>query len=160
MAKIEFKGIDNYAKALETIREEMPGILGDAIYAAADIVADEIRKNISGIPVQAGKRKAREKSTGISAPAKGGMLSSLGIAKMQNDGGVYNVKIGFDGYNSVKTKKYPQGQPNAMIARSVEGGTSFRAAHPFVELAVRKTRKAAQQAMERILDEKTKKIMG
>jgi len=113
------------------------------------------------IPVQNGFVKKGELRTGIPGQAKKGLQASYGITPMQRDeNGFYNVKIGFDGYNSIKTKAYPNGQPNQMIARSVESGTSFLQKHPFVAPGVRKSRKAALKKMEEIIDEETKKIMG
>lgn len=38
---------------------------------------------------------------------------------------MYNVKIGFDGYNNIRSKRWPQGQPNQMVARAIESGTSW-----------------------------------
>ena len=73
---------------------------------------------------------------------------------MQNENGYINVKLGFDGYNSVKTKKYPKGQPNALIARVTESGSSYRTKTPFIRPAVRATKKAAEQAGQAKIDER------
>lgn len=161
MARIEFKGISNYTKKLEKLGISERTTIGKSIYAAADIVTDAIRQNIQALPTQAGSSPKGELRSGISPPQKQGLLDSLGIASVQQDAkGFYNVKVGFDGYNSVKTKAYPKGQPNAMIARSAEGGSSIMAPHPFVAPAVRKTRRAAEKKMKEIVDAETKKIMG
>lgn len=61
-----------------------------------------------------------------------------------------NVKLGFDGYNGMKTKKYPKGQPNVLLARSIESGSSIAKKRPFVAPAVRKTKKAAEETMAKI----------
>ena len=58
-----------------------------------------------------------------------------------------NTKIGFDGYNDVKTKKYPNGQPNMMIARSINAGTSFRRPYPFVQRCGKNAKLPAEAAM-------------
>lgn len=161
MAKIQFKGIANYTEKLAKLGASERTTIGKAIYAAADMVTDAIRQNIQALPVQAGRVKKGEMRSGITPPQKQGLLDSLGIASVQKDAkGFYNVKVGFDGYNTTKTKTYPKGQPNAMIARSVEGGSSILAPHPFVGPAVRKTRKAAEQKMEEIVQADTEKIMG
>lgn len=161
MAKIQFKGIANYTKKLKELEISERSVIGKAIYPAADIVIDAIRQNVKALPVQTGKTKRGELRTGITPPQKQGLLDGLGIAGAQEDAkGFVNVKIGFDGYNSTKTKAYPKGQPNAMIARSAEGGSSIMAPHPFVAPAIRKTRRAAEKKMEEIVDAETKKIMG
>lgn len=47
MAKIEFKGIDEYAKRLGILWKEERGILEEAVYKGAEVVADEIKKACS-----------------------------------------------------------------------------------------------------------------
>ena len=78
---------------------------------------------------------------------KTGILNALGVAPKRTDGDFVNVKIGVDGYNSIKTKKYKKGQPNAMIVRALESGTSFRTRSPFITKAVRKARRETEKAM-------------
>ena len=77
---------------------------------------------------------------------------------MENDKGYWNVKLGFDGYNKVKTKTYPNGQPNAMIARATESGSSVREKTPFVRTAVSATQKQAVEIAKRVVDEEISKI--
>ena len=66
--------------------------------------------------------------------------------------------MGFDGYNEVKTRKYPNGQPNALMARSIESGSSARDKYPFIRPAVQATRKQAIAAAEAKLDKKINDI--
>lgn len=125
------------------------------------MVADAIRESIKGLPVVRGVTATEQDPIdGITATQKKGLLEGLGISPMQATGGYYNVKIGFDGYNQRKTKKFPKGQPNQMIARAVESGTSLRKKHPFVRPAVKLSRKTAEQAMVETADKEIKKIMG
>ena len=46
-----------------------------------------------------------------------------------------------------------------MIARSIERGTSFMTANPFMKRAVSKTRKRAQEAMKKAAEREIEKIM-
>ena len=65
-----------------------------------------------------------------------------------------NVKLGMDGYNA-------KGQPNSMILRSIEAGTSWgRPANPVVKKAVSKTRRQAEQAMVKAFEEAISQHMG
>jgi hypothetical protein len=91
---------------------------------------------------------------------RAGLKESMGIAGFRNDDGYLNVKIGFDGYNSHTTKTYPKGQPNVMIARALERGTSFSPATPFVNKAVNRVRAQAEAKMQKTLDEEIKKTMS
>lgn len=154
MAKIQFKGIDDYAKALNRLESDMKKeAIGKALYEAGKIVADKIRAGIDTIPVNDGYVPKGSTTRGIPQKAKDGLKSSLGITPMKVDAnGVSNIKIGFDGYNGNSTKTWPKGAPNALVARAVERGTSWLEATPFVKKAVASSKKQAEDAMKRVLD--------
>ena len=162
MAKITFPGLADYELMLSRLARGADDIAGKAIYAGAEIVADAIRSNIQGlqaVPDEVGAIAYAEKSPApLTESAKEGLLDGLGISSMQDDNGYYNVKIGFDGYNGLKTKKFPQGQPNVMIARSLESGSSIAPKRPFVRPAVNAVKKQAEAKMAEIIDQEIKKI--
>lgn len=160
MAIVQFKKGDEYLAKIEKIaRGSKEQIVGPAIYDAADIVTDAVREKLSGVPtderwaplgtVKAGPRKAE----------LAGLQNSLGIASLQDDSGFINVKVGFDGYNSIKTATWPNGQPNQLIARSVERGTYFMQANPFMKRAMASARTKALEAMKKKIDENLEKMM-
>ena len=151
------KGMDEYLQKLGNLELRAPESIGKAVYKGADIVADAVKANINNMPVE---DQYSERITGIKSIQKIGLIKSFGIAKMRDDNGYYNVKLGFDGYNTLKTKKYPQGQPNAMIARTFESGNSFTKKIPFVAPAVRATREAAEQKMAQVIDTEISKVMN
>lgn len=165
MARMTFKGTEEYALRLSKLGSNIPEVAGKAVYAAADIVADAVKKNIDSLDtvnenynLVAYKQGKKSK---LSEIQKEGLKQSFGIASMQEDSnGFFNVKLGFDGYNDVKTKKYPNGQPNQLIARIAESGSSFMDKTPFVRPALNQTRKQAQEAMQKVIEEETLKIMG
>lgn len=165
MAKFSVKGIDEYALKLSKMGESAKSIAGKAIYRAADTVANQIKDEIASLEavhdkynLQSVRKKERAR---LSIAQKKGLMESFGITKMDRDTkGFYNVKLGFDGYNSVKTKKYPKGQPNQLIARVVENGSSHMDAQPFMRPAVNATRKAAKEEMQKVIDEEYTKIMN
>lgn len=165
MAKYVGFGIEEYIAKLGHLVTETPGICKEAIYEGAKIVADSIKAGINGLPVEKvtwqGQYKAEENrhQTAINATQKAGLIEGFGIAKMKQEGGEINTSAGFHGYNKVHTKKYPNGQPNAMIARAVEGGTSFRAKRPFVGPAIRKSRSAAESKMKEIIEKRINETM-
>lgn len=157
--------IDEYAKALANLWKDSEEICKRAVYAGADVVANAIRQNIQAIPIQEGDNglppvaRDGEKLYGISRRQKADLLAGFGLSPMEESGDSINTKAGFDGYGSVKTKKYPKGVPNAMLMRSVESGTSFREKHPTVRPAVNKTRKQAQKIMEEEIDRQIRQRM-
>ncbi len=160
MARMRFKGLREYELMLSQIEGSTKEMVGRAIYAGADVVADAIRAATVALPTVSPKKHGTEsdKLPGITSLQKAGLLDGLGITPMSYDNGYYNVKIGWDGYNSVKTKKYPKGQPNQMIARSINTGTSFRTATKFAEISARKARPQAEQKMKEAFEKDLKKI--
>lgn len=150
MAKFQVgPGMDKYLSQLQNLEFQADDMIGRAIYKGAGIVADAIKANIQALP-----------SSACSAVEKEGLINGFGISKMREENGYFNVKAGFSKNNKDVTKKFPHGKPNSMIARSIEGGTSFRPKHPFVGPAVRATKDKAEQAMAEEIDKNIKSTMG
>lgn len=165
MAKLTINpGIDTYISDLTKLYDESEEICKRSAYMGAKIVADSIRSEIESIPVESGKEKEAQGgyANGLTAKQKAGLLKrgknmGLGIAHFRRDGSFINVKVGMAGYNSIKTKRYPKGQPNAMIIRALESGTSFRARNPVITRGTNAARGAAEQAIKKQMDEEIKK---
>ena len=171
MAKIYAKGVDRYLQKLEKLEKNTDAVCKQTVYAGAKVVGDAIVAAIDALPVQEppegqkyfylseAARSSGTLITGVSEAQKQGLKDGFGIAQMAHKNGGWNTKIGFDGYNSVKTKSHPNGQPNALIARSVEGGTYIQQKTPFIAPAVRQAKKAAQDAMEKTMAEKVQEMI-
>lgn len=162
MAKwIVGKGLNNYIAYLQSIEAVTDEMIGEAVYDMAKVVADKVRANIEALPAvsnEANIATYRKGYSRLSEPEKQGLMDGFGVSPLQDDSGYRNVKLGFDGYNSIKTKKYPQGQPNALIARVTESGSSYREKTPFIRPAVNAARKPAEKAGQAKIDEKIKSI--
>lgn len=165
MGTIRFSKLREYELMLGRLGDKTPEICGRAIHEGAKIVADEVAAELNALntttdAIAMANWKAKKPSY-LTKRAKEGLIKSFGITPMQQDkDGIYNVKLGFDGYNDVKTKRWPKGQPNAMIARACESGSSAMHKQPFFRLSVQKTRKKAETRMAEILDEEIKKTGG
>lgn len=159
MAKITFPGLNDYELMISKLSKGVDDIAGKAIYAGAGIVADAIKENIKALPIVRGYGTTENPLPGgVTAPQKAGLIDGMGISPMQNDAGYLNVKIGFDGYNATKTEEYPQGQPNQLVARGVESGTSWKQKKPFIRPAINASKSRAEAEMARILDQEIEKI--
>lgn len=158
MAKwIVGNGLNSYIEYLQKINAVTDEAIGEAVYEMAKVVADSVRSGIQALPTvsnQANIATYKKGYSRLSDEEKQGLLDGFGVSPMQDDGGYINVKLGFDGYNSVKTKKHPQGQPNALIARVTESGSSYREKTPFIRPAVNASKKQAEQAGQMKIDEK------
>ena len=165
MATIRFSKLRDYELMLGKIGDASKDICGAAIYEGAKIIADEVKANLESLKTvsdaDAIQAEKKEEATYLTIRAKKGLIKSFGVTPMsQDDSGIYNVKLGFDGYNDVKTKKWPKGQPNQLIARACESGSSAMIKQPFFREAVQKTKKKAESRMAEVLDEKIKKTGG
>lgn len=147
-------GIDNYISDLQNLLYNSEESAKRAVYVGAGIVTDEIRGAINGLPI------GQPRQGKVTSAQKAGLLAGLGISSFKVTGSFINVKVGMDGYNSMVTKKYPKGQPNALIARSLESGTSFSPRHAFIGPAVARSQKRAEEAIAKQLEEEIKKSMS
>lgn len=163
MARIAFKGLQEYELKLSKLPGSTREIAEKAVYEGAKIVADEVKKNLNALNVTtqrlAIRAYANQTPTYITEDAKDALIASFGITPLRDDKGYYNVKVGFDGYNNVITKKYPKGQPNNLIARACESGSSAMIKQPFMRTAVSASKKQAEEKMAEILSAEIKKIM-
>lgn len=164
MAKLEFKGMKEYLKTLNDVAWATEDVCKAAVYSGADVMADEIRAGINSLKTTTDKGALaaykNRQATYISESQKAGLIESFGVASIQNDYGVVHTKLGFDGYNSVKTLRYPDGQPNALIARVCNSGRVSMIAQPFIDQAVKRARKRTLTAMGDAADKKIKEITG
>ena len=160
MAKWTMRGMDEYAAYLQRIGKNTREILGAGVYAMANTVADAVRKNIEALPakpdIEGIEAYRQGQKAQLTISEKKGLQEGFGISPMQNERGYLNVKLGFDGYNKVKTRKYPKGQPNVLIARSVESGSSVREKSPFIRPALRQTQNEALKKGQEAIEEKIK----
>lgn len=145
-------GIDDYIHQLNELGENAESYLKKALYDGTKIVSDQIIANIGALP------RNTNRALGINNAQAEGLKEGFGIATFRTENGAVTTATGFNGYNNFRTSKYPKGQPNSMIARSIEGGTSWSIKRPFVSPAVNKTKGAVIEAIEKRLEEEIKKI--
>lgn len=161
MARMTVNLGTEYCLRLSALAESSEKIVKRALFEASDIMADKIRANIEGLPEENFRYLTGDDMfDGVPPTQKKDLLDSFGVTPIQQDAtGRWSVKIGFDGYGRFPTKTYPQGLPNQLLACSIESGSSWRKKRPFVRPAVNATKKAAEEAMQRVIDEETEKIM-
>lgn len=162
MAKLTVNLSDEYASMLSQLVANADALSKQAIYEGAKVAADAIKAEIGALPEgEYHILKKGQKFGYVPTRQKEALQKGLGIAAMERDkNGDWNAKIGFNGYGSnTETKKYPKGLPVAMLARSVESGSSVRNKTPFVRPAMQKAKNKILAAMERTVDEAITKIV-
>lgn len=164
MAKVTFTGIDGTMARLNALELSLRDqVIGKMVYDGADIVADAVREEIRRLPTSQHNGKPwfgrpGHLARGPSEEQKKGLLDSLGVSPMRGDDGFLNVSIGFDGYNHVMSKRWPKGEPNQMVARSVARGTSFMEANPFFKASVQKSSRSAKSAMKKTAEKQLRAL--
>ena len=164
MAKIEMQGMEAWLSELRKAGEATAPVCEAAVYAGAKVVADAIRSSTQGLDTvsdaEALANYQAQTPGKISVTQKNGLLKSLGVTPIRDKYGIFSAKIGFDGYNDIKSKRWPHGQPNQLIARACESGSSAMKKQPFVRPTVKRVQGAALIEMERAADQKLKEILG
>lgn len=151
--KFKAEGFDEYIKQLDKIGKKAEGQIKRAVYDGAKVYGDACVSAINALPTVESKFIAGDYPiVGITAEQKQGLLTGFGFAKMENKAGYWHTKAGFDGYNSVKTQKFPNGQPNALIANVINSGTSRRPKTNFIGNAIRASQSQVISAMSARFD--------
>lgn len=153
MSHIRVEGMEEYLALLDLNYKQLERICGRSIYPGAGYIYKECRKRLENIRTDDHLFKFAEqygrKRNGITTRQKKGLIESLGIAPLKHkSGGVVDVKLGFDGYNDIVSTRWPNGQPNAMVARSLNRGTSFMHAQPFMDQTIDASRHTVEDKIE------------
>lgn len=157
MAKFQVQGLDEYAKKLQTLGGKSEQVAKMAVFDGAAVIAEAIKAGIKALPTDNTFGTSGSPVNGISNRQKADLINGFGLAPMKVENGYINTKAGFNGYGNTPTKKYPNGVPNQILARSIESGTSFRKKHPFIRSAVNSSKNAAIDAMNKKIDEEMRK---
>lgn len=157
MPSFKVDGMDEFVNLCLKTDRTLTRVIGKSIYPAGKHMGNAIKKSLKNIKEDSGSHRHGLRKGPTSAQKKA-LIESYGIAKMHAGSNGYNVKIGFDGYNGIVTKKYPKGQPNAMIARSVNSGTSFMEAQPFMDATVAKETDATVEIIKDRFENEMQKL--
>lgn len=162
MARMTVKGLDEISAKLEVLGTKGTNMAKACVWEGAKVIADKVKANIGSLPTDSWRPKNTTKAgkyNVLTATNKADLESGFGIGEIEVTGGGAQTVIGFAGTGSAPSKKYPRGLPNALLARSIESGSSARSAHPFVRPAVNQSKGAAQAAMQAKADEFIGNIM-
>lgn len=164
MAKIIMTGMSEYIRELETVAWATSDICKAVVYRGAAVVADEIKAGIRGLRVVSDKEALAAWNKGVPSPIcytqKKGLLESFGVAHIQENYGIVSTKLGFDGYNEIQTERWPNGQPNQLIARACESGSTAMIKQPFMRPSQNRVKNKALDAMRDTADKELKKLTG
>lgn len=145
---VKISGFDDLYKTLNKSADGLTGCMKRTVYAGAEVVADEVRSSLN---------------SALKGTGDGGLQGALDVSKIKAVGGDVYTRIGFGGYDSHPSKKYPEGQPFSIIAAVLESGRSKqpgRAKTHFFSNAINSARKKAKGAMQEEFDKSFNKTIG
>lgn len=154
MAKVTFKGINQYIAQLQRIYNTSEDQMKRALYVGAGIVANGIKSSMAGLPTSDPNMyyKKGVKEPGLTPEQKAELIAGFGLAHMRTENGNINTKAGFTGTSS-------SGVTVATLARRAESGTSWMNKTPFIRAAVSSTKGAAEAAMKAAFDKEISKYV-
>lgn len=157
MAKITFKLGDDYLKKLEAMGAKSEEMAIKAVKAGAGVVTNQIRRNLTANlnDPESASSSGRSLTKNFYNKTSGSLLESLGITPVDRDkDGILQAKVGFG-----DPDYDPKGVANVLKARVMESGSSTIRKRPFVRPAVNATKKTAEVAMQKVIDEEIEKTM-
>ena len=151
------KDLNHAIDMLSAVADKAQDIVEAGLYEGADVVGDALRENVSALPTD--ERWGYETpKAGPSAAEKKVMLNGMGISEFKTENGRTHTSVGFGGYGGYRTKRFPDGKPVALIARSVERGTSFMRPNPFMKQTKAQAHNAAIAAISAKIHEEIQKL--
>ncbi len=157
MANLNCDGLDDEIALFNRLAkpEQIVPVFKSAVYAGSGVLAEEIKNKIDALPSESFRHlSAGDTMRVFSETNRRDLKESIGISKIkEGDGEVYTY-VGFAGYGSPETatNTYPNGLPNALLARSIERGSSVRKKKAFVKPAAKDAVKEAEAAMQKAFE--------
>lgn len=161
---VDKSGLDALQRRFEMLKTEATKVSRRAVYDGAKVAADALRAATNNLQAvsdyDAINAKRRGEPSYMSVKQKNGLRDGLGIATMRVTPDSVNTKVGFDGYNSVVTPRWPNGQPNRMVAAEVNHGSSGRTIRqPFITATAEVFASDIREAMIETATDEISKIL-
>lgn len=144
---------DDFSDELDGLTAEtLSAVASRALYAGAGKYAEALKNEIMSLkvdPETTFRRNIEQRPINVvSETLRRELAEHVGIAKHEvTEDGDHQTAVGIDGYSMIRTKKYPNGIPLIMIARSINSGSSVRRKDPFIRRALNKATEPVQEAM-------------
>ena len=137
MAKITIRMPTIFMDQLVKASEKTDTAIPKALEAGGKVVFEKMKSNLSSVIGRNTKNKSR---------STGKLLAALGVSPVKvNDGGVYDVKVGFDEKRGNVS--------NAMLANLLEYGKHGQPPKPFLKQTKSSSQTACIEAMQSVLKE-------
>lgn len=160
---VDVAELDLLGRDLRAVGRRADGVAKRALFQGARVAADALRQSVDSLErvtdAQVINSWKKGVPTVLSVSQKNGLRDSLGISPFKTKDGAVRTSVGFSGYNDIKTKRWPNGQPNIMVAASCEHGSSAMLEQPFIRPTYLHSSTAIQRAMWEGATQKITEIM-
>ena len=150
---IKAEGLNEISSMLEDMGKEAHNAAAAGLYEGAGYMADALSKAVETIKTEK-YRHAENGQMRMPSPEEKRILQNAakGIAKFKGSGAELDTSVGFSksGYAMLMGKR----KPVAMIASSINSGTSFMKKQPFIRKTVSREGKKAVKVIEKAISDR------
>lgn len=152
-------GMDEISRMLSDLDERAPAAAASALYDGAGVMRDKIQQGTKDIAV-APFRFAPPGTKRAPSPEEKQVLldHGVGIAKFDRDGTEVSTSVGLSGSGYVDW--FGKQKPVALIANSINSGTSFMNKQPYFRKAVSSGSAQVEQTIVQALEKSLGEITG
>lgn len=154
MPKCIVDGWANFEYKMNALNEGTRALLKMGLYESNKIIYAEVENRLNALPLSTKDNPQKE----LTAIQKKGLLEGLYGSKFQEKDGQVYFYISVDGYNDKVTEKYPDGQPNIMLLRSLEHGASSMHKHSVMRVALNHSKERAIKKMQEVISEEVARL--
>lgn len=159
MPDMKVEGMDEFVRSLTAIGRHTAGVARKCAYDGAALLRGELEESVKALPLDTdGFTVGTDPLRVITERDRADLAACAGISKIESDGLGTSVSVSFDGYISRTEKDFPKGVPAALIARSIESGSSVRAKRPFMRMTVKNSSERVLSAMQETMTESIAQI--
>lgn len=155
-------GLDDFSLKISKLGNASAGLIRQSMFDGAAELKAAYAAEINALPAaEHHPLKEGQLMEGITETNRQDLLSGLYVRKFAKEGGQHYTVIGFNGYGSPETatKRYPNGLPNALLARSINSGSSVRRKNRFASRAKNNGQEAAKAAMAETFSRLSEEMM-
>lgn len=148
---METVGLEQLDKMLTELGDKAQDVASGSLYEGAGVMASAMNAGIESIKTEP-FRYAPEGKTRLPSPQeKAALQRKIGIARFQKNGSEVDTLVGLKGTGYAQIAGKPKAV--AVIARSINSGTSFMQKQPVIRRAKSQSQGAAKAAIVKKADE-------
>ena len=154
--KMDTTGLDELSRMMANLSNRAQDVASAALFDGAAVMADAMNRAVSSIRTETFRYAPEGQTRKPSPQEKAALDRKVGIAKFRKNGSDVDtvIGVGISGYTQVAGKQ----KAVAVIARSINSGTSFMQKQPVFRKAYSQTKAAAEAAIVAKAEEKINEL--